>query len=212
MSAFLSCPIRTRKPRGHGPERRGEILAAATRIFLQEGVAGATMRRIAAEVGVSPTALYVYFPDKEAILEAIAQAWFIELLGVLEASQAGQGNAVDAMRAGLRAYVEFGLARPDSYRLTFLSRPGIRDPKLPCDDIPEADRSFGVLQSGVEAMIHDGLFRPGDPVAVAETIWAALHGLTVILIDQPEHLETPPKMLIEQMLDMVMCGFASKDA
>ncbi len=207
MSEFIQTIPRQRKPRGHGSERKAEILAAATRIFLQEGVAGATMRRIASEVGVSPTALYVYFPDKEAILEAIAQAWFFELLGVLQASQANQTSVEGAFRAGLRAYVEFGLARPDSYRLTFLSRPDNRDGKLPCDDIPEADYSFAVLQSGVEAMMQAGQFRPGDSTAIAETIWAALHGLTVIVIDQAEHLKTAPNRLIEQMLDMVVRGF-----
>ena len=210
MNDALPTTVRTRKPRGHGAERRGEILAAATRIFLEEGVAGATMRRIAAAVGVSPTALYVYFPDKEAIQAAIAEARFIELLGVLQASQAQPCGVAERLRAGLRAYIDFGLSRPDSYRLTFLARPGHRELEIPCDDIPEADHSFAVLQSGVEAMIQAGQFRAGSSEAIAETIWAALHGLTILLIDKAEHLATPPEMLIDQLLDMILQGFAPK--
>ncbi len=71
---------RTRKPRGQGASRRGEILASAKRLFLQDGIQHATMRRIAADVGVSSTALYVYFPDKTAILDAIAEGMFEALL------------------------------------------------------------------------------------------------------------------------------------
>lgn len=72
-------------------------------------------------MGVSTTALYVHFPDKDAILQAIAAAAFAELLGILEASQRDCGFAPDQLRAGLRAFVNFGLARPDAYRLTFFS-------------------------------------------------------------------------------------------
>lgn len=71
-----SVAVRTRKPRGQGASRRGEILDAAKRLFTEEGYAQATMRRIAAEVGVSPTALYLHFADKEAILRAIAEDFF----------------------------------------------------------------------------------------------------------------------------------------
>ncbi|MCX8498704.1 MAG: helix-turn-helix domain containing protein, partial [Caulobacteraceae bacterium] len=57
-----------RKPKGDGHLRRAEILAAAERIFVAEGYDGATIRRIADEVGVSSTALYMHFKDKAEIL------------------------------------------------------------------------------------------------------------------------------------------------
>ena len=207
-SFFANCPIRNRKPRGQGASRRGEIIAAATRIFVEEGVAAATMRRIAAAVGVSPTALYVYFPDKEAILTAIASGWFAELLAALEASQNSSEDTVTKFRAGLRAYIAFGLARPDSYRLTFLASPPLQSGGEPCRNIPEADSSFEILVSGVMAMMQEGRFRQDDPAKVAETIWAALHGLTILLIDQTAHLTTPKDALIETLIGMISSGFS----
>ena len=208
MIDLLKCPIRNRKPRGQGPSRRGEILAAATRIFLQEGVAGATMRRIAAEVGFSATALYVYFPDKEAILAAIAEAWFAELLAVLQTSQIAPEGVEAKFRAGLRACIEFGLAKPDGYRLTFLARPAHRPTGEACEKIPEADRSFGILLNSVTEMMREGRFRQDDPAKIAETIWGALHGLTILLLDQTDHLQTPRETLIATMLDALVQGFA----
>ena len=206
MSASTHQNPRTRKPRGQGASRRGEILSAATRIFLEEGVAHATMRRIAAAVGFSTTALYVYFPDKHAILQAIAEATFAELLETLEASQRGSGSLPDRFCAGLRAYVEFGLARPDAYRLTFLSSPITRARPNPCDDIPAADHSFAILQRGVEDMMAAGLFRPGPSAPAAEAIWACLHGVTALLIDQAEHVNTPHEQLIQRVIDMAVAG------
>jgi len=209
-SGFHPIPVaaRTRKPRGQGETRRGEILAAATRIFLEEGVGHATMRRIAAVVGVSPTALYVYFPDKNAILMAIAGAWFADLLTALEASQSGHDCVEAAFRAGLRTYIDFGVARPDAYRLTFAARPALRGEVQPCDEIPEADLSFAVLHRGVEDMMAAGRFRPGDAVTIAETIWAVLHGLTVVLLDHQWHLATGADAMITTTIDMIIRGFS----
>jgi AcrR family transcriptional regulator len=52
-----------RKAKGDGHLRRAEILEAAERIFIAEGYDGATIRKIADEVGVSSTALYMHFQD-----------------------------------------------------------------------------------------------------------------------------------------------------
>src|SRR5690349_9459825 len=69
LVATLTAPRRSaRKPKGDGHLRRAEILAAAERIFVAQGYEGATIRKIADEVGVSSTALYMHFQDKGQIL------------------------------------------------------------------------------------------------------------------------------------------------
>src|SRR5688500_7353296 len=62
-----------RKAKGDGHLRRAEILEAAERIFVAEGYEGATIRKIADEVGVSSTALYMHFQDKGCILLEICE-------------------------------------------------------------------------------------------------------------------------------------------
>jgi AcrR family transcriptional regulator len=212
MSVAIHECVRNRKPRGQGASRRGEILAAASRIFLEEGFAHATMRRIAAAVGVSTTALYVYFPDKMAILQAIAEATFTDLLAVLEANQQRPAPLPERFRAGLRAYIEFGLSRPDAYRLTFLSSSASSSRTCkPCDTlqpIEAADHSFAILQHDIEAMMEGGLFRPGPSLPTAEAVWACLHGTTALLLDQCKHVTTPPESLIERVIDMIVAGLS----
>ncbi len=200
---------RTRKPRGQGGSRRGEILDAAKRLFLTEGFEHATMRRIAAEVGVSPTAIYLHFADKEAILDAIAEHFFSALLLELEASQECDLPPLARYRAGVRAYVEFAVERPDEYRLTFQRRlsPG---PRPPCHEIAVADRSFAILQGAVGELAEQGIFRPVDPLLGAEAIWCALHGLTSALIDMPDQISTSREALIETVIDLTIGGLAKR--
>ena len=204
----MSAVISTRKPRGQGPTRRGEILAAAKRLFLEEGYEHATMRRIAAEIGVSAAALYGYFPDKEAILRAIAERTFGELLVRLEESQCGHALALDRFEAGLRAYVAFGLARPDEYRLTFFGKmiAHERQAEICADGIEDADRSFAILERSIAELMEAGVFAPGDTLAAGEAVWACLHGTTSLLLDYPQHLETPPDRLVDATVGMMLRG------
>jgi AcrR family transcriptional regulator len=196
-----------RKPRGQGASRRGEILEAAKRLFIEEGFANATMRRIAGEVGVSPTALYLHFADKEAILQAIADDYFSELLVKLQETRALEGPPLTRLRAGLRAYLEFGLERVDEYRLTFQSRV-IRAATPICAENDVAEMSFQVLEHTVEDLVAAGVFRAGDTVTIAETIWCCLHGLTSALIDLTDRVATPHDALIESVIDTVVTGLA----
>jgi AcrR family transcriptional regulator len=196
-----------RKPRGQGASRRGEILAAAKRLFAEEGYESATMRRIAAAVGVSGAALYVYFPDKEAILFAIAEETFAELLAALEASQRVTGEPLRRFRAGLMTYIAFGRARPDEYRLTFQRRMiSAPSPGRQCGDIEAADRSFDILARSVAELMDAGIFQRRPSVQVAEALWACLHGITALLVDHSGHLETDADTLAATVVDTAIRG------
>ena len=202
-----------RKPRGQGASRRGEILDAAKRLFLTEGFERATIRKIAASVGVSSAALYLYFPDKDAILRAIAESTFDTLLARLEESQRQADTDLERLRAGLRAYVAFGLAHPDGYRLTFLAKMmascGPGRPADPPDHLPAADRSFDLMVNGIGRLMQAGVFRSADPVLTAEAVWASLHGVTTLLLDQREHLESDTDALVTAVIDMVVRGLSA---
>ena len=208
MDGAPPLPPRTRKPRSQGHARRGEILAAARRLFAEEGFGHATMRRIAAAVGVSPTALYVYFPDKEAILNAIAEDTFTQLLAFLEASQDPALEPLSRLRAGLLAYVRFGLSRPDEYRLTFSAPmpPTFGAENCQPGQIEAADLSFDVLERTVSELQSLGIFKPADASVRSEAIWAALHGITALLVDRPAAIENPPDLVVETLIETLIAG------
>ncbi len=71
-------PVRRRAGQRAGVTR-DDVLAAAGRLVEREGLSRLTMRRLAAELGVAPNALYTYFPDKTALLDALADAVLAEV-------------------------------------------------------------------------------------------------------------------------------------
>ncbi len=171
------------------------------------------MRRIASEIGLTATALYDYFDDKDAILRAIAESTFTDMLTALEAAQAAPGTLLERFRACLFAYVDFGLARPDEYRLTFLAKmigaatPGRQ--AVPCGQTEAAERSFAIVQSGIRCLIQEGVFAPTDDILTAEAVWACLHGTTALLIDLRQHVRSPPESVTATVIDTMIAGFCA---
>ncbi len=109
----------TRTPGQRAGLTREEVVAAARGLADREGVERVTMRRLAGELGVAPNALYTYFRDKTAILDAV----FDDVLGELEPPSPGAGAWQDALAELMRASRRLLLAHPRLATL-FLTRPG----------------------------------------------------------------------------------------
>ena len=98
---------------------RDAVLAAAQRVIERDGLDQLTMRRLAAELGVAPNALYTYFPDKTALLDGLLDA----VLAGVEVAPAHEGSWQDGLAALMRASRRALLAHPQLVPL-FVARPG----------------------------------------------------------------------------------------
>ena len=203
---------RRRKPRGLGHERRGEILAAAKQLFLKEGYQTITTRRLAERVGLSQPGLYVYYKNKEEILDAVCRSTFEGLVQRFRAVTADSKSSPDLMRRLIEAYVEFGLEHPDEYQLTFMS--GHSAPKFtrrknfdrPFEEQGIGVQSFLLLRDQVARMIDAGHLKDGDVTLVTQTIWAAAHGLVSLMIARPGYLASNRRALIDTTVNALLTG------
>jgi AcrR family transcriptional regulator len=99
---------------------REEILDATRRVLLRKGVGGTTLEAVAREVGMSKTALYYYFPSKDALLFELIFGTYKSHAEGVEDAVAGAADGPDALRAMIRQSVwDFG-SRLDDFRLAFL--------------------------------------------------------------------------------------------
>ena len=98
-------------------ETRQQILSEAREVFLKEGLAGFSMRTVAERVGISATALYRHFDDKDALLASLLGEAFGTFGSYLGRALAGKSPLERLHLAGL-AYVDFAL---DQRLETFLA-------------------------------------------------------------------------------------------
>ena len=182
---FYVVSLDNRKARGSGHERVGEILGAARELFLQHGVENVSTRQIATRVGISQTALYVYFKNKGEMLDRLTEGAFRNLREAMQEVSDRHSDPVDFLRAWIPEYVRFGLKHPDEYRLTFLLRDGRHLGLLPQEQRQtEGLKVFSNFRERLAAAQASGALRnsTASPVALAQSLWAAMHGLVALLL------------------------------
>lgn len=198
---------RPRSRRGEGEALRGEILDAAERLIVRAGDAGAvSIRAIAAAVGVTPPAIYLHFPDKDALVFAVCERRFEQFDATLEAAGATTDDPVESLRRRGRAYVEFGLEHPEAYRVLFMTANGAASPP----DSAGA-RAFQHLVDSVQRALDSGALRPVDPLVASMGIWAAVHGLVALLIADPDVPMPDHEELLDHICDTQLRGLRAEN-
>jgi AcrR family transcriptional regulator len=164
---------------------RTKILDAARELFAAQGYDGVSMRAIAEKIEYSPTVIYQYFRDKEALVTELCCADFLGLAQELAESQQIEDPVERLLHCG-QAYARFATSHPNHYRLMFI------DP-LPANyegseaaeykGKPEFD-AYALLLGQVRAVAAAGRLRDAtaNPGLVAQTLWAGIHGVVSLEI------------------------------
>jgi AcrR family transcriptional regulator len=206
-------PRTTRKKRGFGQERRGEILAAATELFTSEGYNRVTTRAIARKVGISQTGLYVYFKTKEDILRAIRHQVHDALTVEFDAAVAAARSPKEALSKLVRSYIDFGLSHPAEYQLTFTISsealaPIDKDLSQPFDTQDSGARSFLRFRDHLVQLSRQGLAFGFDPITAVHILWFIGHGAVSLLISHSHFPWMDRNKLIDSLERFVMAGLA----
>jgi Transcriptional regulator len=196
-----------RKPKGDGHLRRAEILQAAERIFVAEGYEGATIRKIADEVGVSSTALYMHFPDKACILLEICQATIRNLLERNAEIAARPIDPATRVKQMLDSYMRWGLEHSNAYELVFCNTGRLSAVIEDGDDTADLGAQCYEIFSGVVREIAaEGRLRTGTADSAAQALWASCHGVVALMITRPKFDWAPTDELLAVTLEGLMHG------
>jgi AcrR family transcriptional regulator len=164
----------------HRSKTATQILAVAADLLETGGAEAVTIRRIAAEVGVTPMALYRHFSDREALLTALADDSFARLGG--EWSEvAWSGDPDDDLDTALGRYLDFALARPRLYAFLFVDRRG-GGRRFPEDFADNASPTLRLIVEALGAGMSSGRLRDDDPLECALLIAAELQGLVAMYL------------------------------
>lgn len=150
----------------HHGDLRAALLRSAAELLEQQGLERLSLREAARRAGVSHNAPYRHFPDRDALLAALAAEGF-GLLGKALEGRAGREMG--------EAYVRFALEHPNRFRLMFAGR-------LQLDRHPAL---AGAARATYEALV--AAFRSQrdvtEPEKAAAAAWSLVHGLAQLLLD-----------------------------
>jgi AcrR family transcriptional regulator len=158
-------------------------MEATVELLLERGSSDQlSIRAVTARAGVSPTALYLHFADKQELLRAVCDEAFEELIAFMaNAAASRQGDARGQLEAIGAAYLDFAHQRPALYRVLFATPGRFGGGERP----PEEDPGKRALEALVEVTARAVPDDP-DPLGVALQLWTGLHGFVSLQSVMPE--------------------------
>jgi len=204
-------PRRSRSRRGEGEQLRDEILAAAERILIETNdQAALSIRAIASAVGVTPPSIYLHFADRNDLVFAVCERHAVQLERAMADAAAEVEDPWERIRRRGYAYLRWGLANPEHYRILMMSRPDHTPDRLLDERLANTAGLVPAAEDVAGALADGQLVAVGDPVETTEILWMMIHGMVSLLISKPGFPFGPIDEVYERMFDLAYRGLASR--
>ncbi|MFF7851584.1 TetR/AcrR family transcriptional regulator [Streptomyces sp. NPDC007910] len=165
----------------HHGDLRAACLRAARELLEEDGSAGLSLRAVARRAGVSATAPYRHYADRDALVSAVAAEGYRELAEHLAEAHPSPSTP-DELAAVAVAYVRFALEHPALFRAMFAE---------PCDPTSaERVAATAAVSEYVRGIVR-ATFPDADAEALSTTVWALVHGLAFLHLDGKLDASTP---------------------
>jgi AcrR family transcriptional regulator len=179
----------------HHGDLRAALLQAAGELLEEQGLAGLSLREAARRAGVSHNAPYRHFPDRSALLAALAAAGF-RMLGEEMAGKSGRERG--------EAYVHFALAHPNRFRLMFGGQ-------IEIGKHAELRAAATSTYEGLVAAFR-GQGDIANPETAAAAAWALTHGLAHLLLDGHFREKAKAQDFVREVIGAVRFAAAQRSA
>lgn len=166
----------------HHGDLKNALIKAGGEILAREGISALSLRKVAREAGVSHSAPYAHFKDKQALIAAISMEGFRQLLSNLETVEKEYAHAPEQLlvEAGW-IYMQFAMQESDIFRVMFS---GILEKEKEYPDLQEViQKTFQTVVRVVIACQTAGILKNENTPLTAMTIWSQIHGLICLYLD-----------------------------
>jgi AcrR family transcriptional regulator len=182
---------------------RLKILEVATRLFLEKGYEGTSIRNIADAIEYSPATIYLYFKDKNDIFWQI-QCQAFDLLNERLKESLLLSNPFERLKAIGKVYLNFAFDNPQYYDLMFI----LRSPMEVLDEQQTWEQGvklYKTIEETVEACMVLDSIKGKDYQVVAFAFWSYIHGQCALLIRKrlPMHEKQHLRYLIGQSFEFI---------
>ena len=167
----------------HHGNLRTTLIEQTAEMITENGLESVTMRALSQSIGVSRTAAYRHFSDKTELLCAVAEEGFIRFAGILKSARTDQSLDIKQQFHQMgSAYVKFALENPAFYRIMF--RENQIDKEQSSSLKSAAEAAFLELVQCLADAQKAGLIKQEELNFQASFVWATMHGLSSLIIDQ----------------------------
>ena len=198
-----------RKNYHHG-DLKNALIKVGIQILSKEGLGGLSLRRVAKKAGVSHTAPYAHFADKQALIAAISTEGYHQLYEQLTAAvETNHGNPQNLLVEVGWAYVQFALKDPELFKVMFS---GVIEQEKDYPDFREiSQKNFQLLLGIIKTYQESGLLAPEPVDLVAVRLWSVVHGFIMLLLEGQISHTLLDRMSIKELMVFMIDEIAKKD-
>ena len=166
----------------HHGDLKNALIKAGVEILAKEGVGGLSLRKVAAYAGVSHSAPYAHFKDRQSLIAAISTEGFKQLYAELEAAVLGHANdPKQQLIEGAWAYVQFAMRNTDTFKIMFS---GVLEKEKEYPSFVEISRkTFDLVVDIVRKCQNAGVLRSGSLELMSVSIWGQVHGIISLALE-----------------------------
>ncbi len=181
----------------HHGDLKNALINAGVEILAKDGVSGLSLRKVASKAGVSHTAPYSHFADKQALIAAISTEGFRQLYERVEAVAEKYKTRPSRQLVEVAwSYVQFAMDDRDRFKVMFS---GVLEKEKEYPEfVVESQKNFQLVKMIVEANQAAGVLRSGPSDLMALSAWGIIHGFIMLLLEgQISHRVLEQKSLRE---------------
>jgi len=166
----------------HHGDLKNALIKAGIEILAKEGVGALSLRKVAQKAGVSHSAPYSHFPDKQSLIAAISTEGFNQLSGELRSViERYKDDPKRQLMDGALVYVQFAMDNADTFKIMFS---GVLEKEKEYPSFVEASRKTFELVVGIVRACQDaGILRSTSPEMMAVTVWGQVHGIISLALE-----------------------------
>jgi AcrR family transcriptional regulator len=174
-----SVNIKNPARRYHHGDLRAALIETGLELLKERSADDMSLREVARRVGVSPTAVYRHFPDKQALMFALCERGAEGLAQAQRDAMEEAGGGTQGFDATGQAYVRFALANPALFRLMMTTRKGEGELQ---DDESLVSEAMRELRRNIASRLPPGS-TPDEQRIAAIHAWAWVHGMAMLMLD-----------------------------
>ncbi len=189
-----------------GKSLKERIIDASRKVLLSDGYRNFSLRKIAREIGVSATSIYLHFENKDDLVHSLMEKAIERLNTQLEAQIDSEEDPITKLEALAHEYVDFALNHPREYQVIYLisSDEMTRYPK---EKFRKARRGYEIVISVFEQGVESGLIAEEKPRIAAYTFWAQLHGVMSVVLSKRLDTRIDQEEFIREAIDHIIKGY-----
>lgn len=188
---------------------RDRILETTRHMLFSDGYTSISMRKIAKAIGVSATSIYLYFENKDHLVHTLIEESVEDLSVAIEQGAEQTEGTIGRFQAIVHSYVDFALQNPEKYQIIYMVQ-SERMSRYPKEKFRKARRGYTLLGSVLEQGVKEGVMDIDEPMIAAYSIWAQLHGVISVVLNQRLDSRINREKFIEESTEHIIQGFLAR--